>query len=400
VLKELTKADWLRILNLPEGRIPAVLIVRGTRNFRRQSRAMRPFFANVIELGTPNGIIEDVLIGDVAGWPVAFACVYGASMASEVVHLFGRLGSRAVIQIGNCGALADGFAAGDLFVAEEAYCGEGASGYYTEGDKWVQASEDLLGCSTLAKLPAGNYRTGTIYTTAALFAESSDDLERWARSGFDAVDLETAATYSAAEHFGMDALSLLYGFDNPRQGQHLLLSDLEKDARRRQADAAMKRLALDLALELCAKFAAGRNAPPRGHTIRDCRLDEVEAVLGLWREAGATVSSTDTERDLHRAVADGPTWVLVAEHQGRLIGSVIGAFDGWRGNIYRLAVHPGHRRQGVAQALLVEVEGRLREQGAKRITALVETGHADAVGFWSAVGYQIDGRIGRFARTL
>ena len=126
MLKELTKADWLNILSLPESRIPSVLIVRGTRNFRSKYQAMLPYFDNVLEVGTPNGIIDDVLIGDVRGVPVGFACVYGSSMASEIVHIFGVLGTRAVIQIGNCGALADDIGAGDLFVAERAYCGEGA----------------------------------------------------------------------------------------------------------------------------------------------------------------------------------------------------------------------------------------------------------------------------------
>ena len=107
MLKELTQADWMRILNIPASRIPAVLILRGTRNFRSKYEAMLPHFDNVLEIGTPNGIIEDVLIGDVRGRPVGFACVYGSSMASELVHVFGVLGTRTVLQIGNCGALAD-----------------------------------------------------------------------------------------------------------------------------------------------------------------------------------------------------------------------------------------------------------------------------------------------------
>src|SRR4051812_42875597 len=110
MLKDLTKADWLAILGLPESRVPAVLIVRGTRDFRARYRAMRPCFDDALDLGTPHGILEDVLVGDVRGCPVAFACVYGASMASEVAHVFGVLGTRAVVQIGNCGALADGLA--------------------------------------------------------------------------------------------------------------------------------------------------------------------------------------------------------------------------------------------------------------------------------------------------
>jgi purine-nucleoside phosphorylase len=250
VLKELTRSDWLRILNLPADRIPAVLIIRGTRNFQSQYRAMLPAFDNVLELGTPNGIIEDVLIGDVRGRPVGFACVYGSSMASEVVHIFGTLGTRTVLQIGNCGALAESLAAGDLFIAERAYCGEGAAQYYRPGEKWATATLDLLRSSTLSELSPGEYTSGAIYTTAALFAEGERDVERWFQEGFAAVDMETAATYAVAEHFGMDRLSLLYAFDNPRRRQHLLLSDADKDVRRAQASSRVRQLALDLAVEL------------------------------------------------------------------------------------------------------------------------------------------------------
>lgn len=243
MLRDLTKSDWLGILGLPESRVPAALIVRGTRNFRRQYAAMLPFFEHVAELGTPNGILEDVLVGDVRSRAVGFACVYGAAMASEVVHVFGVLGTRTVIQIGNCGAIADGFEAGDLFVADRAYCGEGAAQYYKPDGPWVSASAGLVEAVSAREA----VRTGAIYTTGALFAEGMGDLDRWHRDGFAAVDLETAATYAVAEHFGMDRVSLLYGFDNPRRREHLLLTDADKDARRAAADARVKVLAVELA---------------------------------------------------------------------------------------------------------------------------------------------------------
>jgi ribosomal protein S18 acetylase RimI-like enzyme len=141
-------------------------------------------------------------------------------------------------------------------------------------------------------------------------------------------------------------------------------------------------------------------AGPDRLSVRTCRPEDIAVVLNLWRQADATPGVTDTAADLRRAVAQSPTYVLVAEVGGRLVGSVIGAFDGWRGNIYRLAVDPDFRRRGIARALVAEVEERLARQGAKRITALVEKGHPWAMSFWEAVGYHVDERVVRRVRNL
>ena len=246
MLKELTRSDWLSILSIPERRIPLVLLVRGTRSLKHWHRVSQQHFTNVLELGTPNGILDDVFVADLGPYPVAYASVYGAPMASEVVHVFGVLGTRLVIQIGNCGALADEMAAGDLFSASEACCGDGTSHYYAPGEARVSASLDpreLIGDRLSQTRPL---HRGLIYTTSALLAEGTDDLESWHRAGCAAVDLETAATFAVAKHFGMDRTSLLYVFDNPRRREHIFLDDAEKAERRSRGNAQMMELVLDL----------------------------------------------------------------------------------------------------------------------------------------------------------
>ena len=132
--------------------------------------------------------------------------------------------------------------------------------------------------------------------------------------------------------------------------------------------------------------------------IRECLPEEAETLLTLWQAAGTSPSITDTIADVHRAI-ESLASVLVAEADQRIVGSLIATFDGWRGNMYRLAVHPDYRRRGIGRALVAEGERCLAEQGVKRITALVEAQYPWAIGFWSSVGYEIEPGILRFFRN-
>ena len=245
MLKDLGREDWLSILKIPVGRIPKALVLRGTRNLKLHYQAYLGYFRDILEVGSPNGVLEDVFIGDLGGISVAYASVYGAPMASEVTHVFGVLGARLVIQTGCCGALAEGIAAGDLFIAQEAMCGEGASQYYRPGEKVLEASIDLREwMPEEGPVPVDLY-SGRIYTTSALFAEGMEEVEAWFQAGCSAVDMETAATFAVAKYFGMDRASVLYAFDNPRQKEHIFLEDSEKDERRAAGNQAMIELALE-----------------------------------------------------------------------------------------------------------------------------------------------------------
>jgi ribosomal protein S18 acetylase RimI-like enzyme len=137
--------------------------------------------------------------------------------------------------------------------------------------------------------------------------------------------------------------------------------------------------------------------------IRPARLDEVDAVLTLWREAEATPSPTDDRAEVVKLLGEPAAVLLVAEAEGRLVGTVIGGWDGWRGNIYRLAVAPGYRRRGLARSLVAEADRSLHRMGAKRITALVEGDHPWATDFWdslAAAGYRHHERMRRYVKTL
>jgi ribosomal protein S18 acetylase RimI-like enzyme len=133
--------------------------------------------------------------------------------------------------------------------------------------------------------------------------------------------------------------------------------------------------------------------------IRNATGKDIAAVLDLWVVAGSLPTVSDSPDGLARLLAADPQALLVAELGGVLAGSLIAAWDGWRGSFYRLAVAPEHRRKGLATMLLREGERRLRERGAVRLTAIVADDEAGAMSFWRAAGYERQQHRARFVRA-
>ena len=80
----------------------------------------------------------------------------------------------------------------------------------------------------------------------------------------------------------------------------------------------------------------------------------------------------------------------MAERDGDVVGALIAGWDGWRGNMYRLAVRDGHRREGIGLALTRAGEDYLRQRGVRRVTALVAFDDETAGAFWETAGYPVE----------
>ncbi|MDD2774135.1 MAG: hypothetical protein PHP45_10635 [Elusimicrobiales bacterium] len=248
MLKELSKKDLLALLNIPEARIPEILILRGTRNLKTAYKRHKKYFTGICDIGSPNAIFEDVFIGKYRGATIAYASVYGDAMASEITHVFGKMGTKLALQTGTCGGLARNLLPGSLICVSSAYCGEGAARCYLPRKKTIRASLELTkGLNISAHI-------GKVYTTSALFAEGNAEIQKWHDAGYCAVDMETASTFAVAEYFGMKKLSFLKVFDNPFTGKHLMQENTEADHLRRQGE-------LNLTDTLFAVIDAYINAP-------------------------------------------------------------------------------------------------------------------------------------------
>jgi ribosomal protein S18 acetylase RimI-like enzyme len=122
--------------------------------------------------------------------------------------------------------------------------------------------------------------------------------------------------------------------------------------------------------------------------IRTAATSDMDEILGLWSIAGENVDRpVDRRAAVDRLLDRDPESLLVAVLDGRIVGTVVAGWDGWRAHLYRLAVLPEHRRRGLARALLDAATERLTALGAGRLDAMVLDDNTAGHRLWEAAGY-------------
>ena len=132
-------------------------------------------------------------------------------------------------------------------------------------------------------------------------------------------------------------------------------------------------------------------ADDTSHEVRLRRGEkgDVAALLRFWAVAGENAARPgDDAAFVENLLARDPGAILVAESDGVIVGTVIAGWDGWRAHLYRLAVDPSSRGQGIGRLLVQAAEERLRALGAIRFDAMVLSGNALGEGAWEAMGYR------------
>jgi ribosomal protein S18 acetylase RimI-like enzyme len=134
--------------------------------------------------------------------------------------------------------------------------------------------------------------------------------------------------------------------------------------------------------------------------IRAAVIADAETVLAFWKEAAEGTSITDDIDGVTGLIDRDPHALLLAEKGGRLVGSVVAGYDGWRCSLYRLAVLPSHRRQGIARLLLEAAERRFVAVGGRRGDAMVLEANERAQQAWAAAGYSREDHWRRWVKPF
>ena len=128
---------------------------------------------------------------------------------------------------------------------------------------------------------------------------------------------------------------------------------------------------------------------PMLFTLRAATAADIDGILKMWQEAAENAARPpDTREAVTALLGRDPDAVILADHDGELIGSVIAGWDGWRCHLYRLAVRPAWRRSGVGSALLRAAEDRFKALGAAGADAMVLDSNDLGQYLWRANGYR------------
>jgi ribosomal protein S18 acetylase RimI-like enzyme len=124
--------------------------------------------------------------------------------------------------------------------------------------------------------------------------------------------------------------------------------------------------------------------------IRPFTQDDEDSVVHLWTECGLVVPWNDPHHDIQRKLKVQADMFLVACVEGQVIATVMAGYDGHRGWINYLAVHPQYQRVGIAKRLMKEAESRLRAKGCPKINLQVRSSNAGVIEFYKKVGFTTD----------
>lgn len=127
--------------------------------------------------------------------------------------------------------------------------------------------------------------------------------------------------------------------------------------------------------------------------IRTYNPQDEDSLLALWTTCGLLRPRGDARTDIARKVAFQPDLMLVGEKNGQIVACIMAGYDGFRGWLNFMGVHPDYRQRGLGLQIVREAERCLQAMGCVQINIQVREGNPAGYAFWEKAGFNSSNRV-------
>lgn len=118
------------------------------------------------------------------------------------------------------------------------------------------------------------------------------------------------------------------------------------------------------------------------------------SVMALWEAVfGYETAHNSPGLAIDKKLAVNDELFFVALAGNEVVGTVLAGYDGHRGWLYSVAVHPAFRRKGLGARLVQHAEAALTERGCMKINLQIVSTNASVEAFYQSLGYMTEPRI-------
>ena len=134
--------------------------------------------------------------------------------------------------------------------------------------------------------------------------------------------------------------------------------------------------------------------------IRPFNNTDRDAVIQLWHDCQLTRPWNDPGKDIDRKMQFQPNLFFVGTIGKHIMASAMAGYDGHRGSIFYLAVHPTYQGSHYGKILMTHIESKLVTLGCPKVNIVVRSSNATALGFYDTLGYTQDDVISTGKRLI
>ncbi len=137
-----------------------------------------------------------------------------------------------------------------------------------------------------------------------------------------------------------------------------------------------------------------KKSETKPYLVRAYKVDDRSGIIDLWERVFPDEPDwNEADEMITTKLQVQPDLFLVCVVGTQVVGTTLAGFDGVRGWVHKVAVHPEYQRRGIARRLMRAAEEGLVARGCRKLNLQVHTANTAALEFYQQAGYVAEDRI-------